>query len=51
MRQLMRRSTAHLIHLCALAALPLAGCASPPPPTSVPVAGMEQSAVVAAPSI
>ncbi len=51
MRQLMRRSTAHLIHLCALAALPLAGCASPPPPTSVPVAGMEQSAVVEDPSI
>ena len=51
MRELLRSSTAYLIHLFLLAALLLAGCASPPPPTSVPVAGMEQSAVVEDPSI
>jgi hypothetical protein len=50
MRQLMWRSTAYLIPVSTLAALLLASCASPPP-TSVPVAGMEQSLVVEDPSI
>jgi hypothetical protein len=46
----MQWSTAYLIHLFPLVALLLASCASPPP-TSVPVAGMEQSAVVEDPGV
>jgi uncharacterized protein YcfL len=50
MRWQMWRTTACLVPISTLAALLLAGCASPPP-TSVPVAGMEQSLVVEDPSV
>jgi uncharacterized protein YcfL len=46
----MRRTTASVLPVPTLAALLLAGCASPPP-TSVPVAGMEQSLVVEDPRV
>ena len=39
-----------ILRLCVAGVLSLAGCASPPP-TSVPVAGMEQSVVVEDPRV
>jgi hypothetical protein len=50
MRQQVWRTTACLVSGFILAALLPAGCASPPP-TSVPVAGMEQTAVVEDPRV
>jgi hypothetical protein len=51
MRYQIWRTKARLVPATALAALLLAACASGPPPTSVPVPGMERSLVVEDPRV